>query len=189
MIGKLSSIEPLVKKLQLNSVDNYVLTEFVQGKTKRWGLAWSHLPFRMGRHPMTSTSSSLQKFKAKSAVRFITFTLRNPKTKEELIDDLIERLNQLSIPYRNRELGDLVILASRDTWTRKARRAREQSLNQSSHGNEIALCVRIDITLNQKDPQSNVLEAGWMYGRDSQLFESFVLSVLHGWTQQHLKPA
>lgn len=42
MLGKFSSIEPLVKKLREKGVDNFAVTEFVQGsKTRRWGLAWS----------------------------------------------------------------------------------------------------------------------------------------------------
>jgi 23S rRNA (adenine1618-N6)-methyltransferase len=42
MLGKFSSIAVLVEKLRDNGVDNYAVTEFVQGrKTRRWGIAWS----------------------------------------------------------------------------------------------------------------------------------------------------
>jgi 23S rRNA (adenine1618-N6)-methyltransferase len=42
MLGKFSSVAVLVQKLTDNRVDNYAVTEFVQGnKTRRWGIAWS----------------------------------------------------------------------------------------------------------------------------------------------------
>lgn len=42
MCGKFSSLEILVKKLKEKDIDNYAITEFVQGsKTRRWGIAWS----------------------------------------------------------------------------------------------------------------------------------------------------
>lgn len=42
MVGKLSSLTPLIEKLRKHDIDNYAVTEFVQGtKTRRWALAWS----------------------------------------------------------------------------------------------------------------------------------------------------
>ena len=42
MLGKFSSLEVVVNLLREKGVDNYAVTEFVQGtKTRRWGIAWS----------------------------------------------------------------------------------------------------------------------------------------------------
>lgn len=41
MLGKLSSVTLLVETLTQNNNQNYAVTELVQGKTKRWALAWS----------------------------------------------------------------------------------------------------------------------------------------------------
>ena len=42
VVGKLSSLTPLIEKLRLHEIDNYAVTEFVQGsKTRRWALGWS----------------------------------------------------------------------------------------------------------------------------------------------------
>lgn len=42
MVGKLSSLTPLIDKLRGEGVGNYAVTEFVQGsKTRRWALGWS----------------------------------------------------------------------------------------------------------------------------------------------------
>lgn len=49
MLGKFSSIEPLVKELREKGVGNYAVTEFVQGtNTRRWGIAWSWEGMRPG---------------------------------------------------------------------------------------------------------------------------------------------
>ena len=42
MLGKFSSVAELVQKLRGEGIDNYAITQFVQGsKTRRWGIAWS----------------------------------------------------------------------------------------------------------------------------------------------------
>lgn len=42
MLGIFSSVGKLIEKLKENKIDNYAVTEFVQGKkTRRWGIAWS----------------------------------------------------------------------------------------------------------------------------------------------------
>jgi 23S rRNA (adenine1618-N6)-methyltransferase len=42
MLGIFSSVKVLIQKLKENKIENYAVTEFIQGKkTRRWGLAWS----------------------------------------------------------------------------------------------------------------------------------------------------
>lgn len=47
MLGKASSIAPLVKKLRGMDVNNYGLTTLVQGQTRRWVILWSFHPYRL----------------------------------------------------------------------------------------------------------------------------------------------
>jgi len=47
MLGKFSSLGTVVKTLREKGIDNYAVTEFVQGsKTRRWGVAWSFQDLR-----------------------------------------------------------------------------------------------------------------------------------------------
>lgn len=44
MVGKKSSLKSLMSKLREVGVTIVKTTEFVQGQTSRWGLAWSFMP-------------------------------------------------------------------------------------------------------------------------------------------------
>ena len=47
MFGKLSSVSVIVQKLLDNGINNWAVTEFVQGKgTRRWAVGWSFSDWR-----------------------------------------------------------------------------------------------------------------------------------------------
>ncbi|KIY52254.1 S-adenosyl-L-methionine dependent methyltransferase, partial [Fistulina hepatica ATCC 64428] len=53
MLGKMASLFAVCEALRAHSIDNYAITEFVQGQTRRWAVAWSfgdaRLPDSMAR--------------------------------------------------------------------------------------------------------------------------------------------
>lgn len=47
MLGKLSSVLSVVGTLRKHDITNYVVTEFVQGQTRRWAVGWSFTDTRL----------------------------------------------------------------------------------------------------------------------------------------------
>ncbi|WVF70753.1 hypothetical protein IAT40_005547 [Kwoniella sp. CBS 6097] len=47
LIGKYTSLQPLVELLRKHKIDNYMLKNIRQAKTTRWILGWSHHPSRL----------------------------------------------------------------------------------------------------------------------------------------------
>ncbi|KAI5119688.1 hypothetical protein M0805_003575 [Coniferiporia weirii] len=47
MLGKFSSVGAVVGSLRAYKIDNYALTELVQGQTRRWAIAWSFADARV----------------------------------------------------------------------------------------------------------------------------------------------
>lgn len=61
MLGKLSSLERIVETLRTHQIDNYALTELVQGQTRRWVLAWSFSDVRLPDvSPLTSSALKVE---------------------------------------------------------------------------------------------------------------------------------
>ncbi|GAA5930844.1 uncharacterized protein JCM15063_002475 [Sporobolomyces koalae] len=100
LIGKHSSIEPLVSKLRASKITNYQVQLMTRlGQTRRWILTWSLLPTRIP-HSILATSTdfdpTLSKFESKSIgihsfeIPF-TDTLTNSTTNDRF-NDLIERV-------------------------------------------------------------------------------------------------
>ncbi|KAG7288245.1 hypothetical protein NEMBOFW57_007776 [Staphylotrichum longicolle] len=62
MLGKVTSLETLIEQLHEHGIDNYAVTEFVQGnKTRRWALGWSFRPMRPAEHVVRGMKANLWK--------------------------------------------------------------------------------------------------------------------------------
>lgn len=62
MLGKLTSVDVLVEQLHANGIDNYAVTEFVQGnKTRRWAVGWSFGAMRPADHVARGMKASIWK--------------------------------------------------------------------------------------------------------------------------------
>ncbi|VDB95430.1 unnamed protein product [Peniophora sp. CBMAI 1063] len=119
MLGKLSSVTDVVKLLREHDIDNYGITEFVQGQTRRWAIGWSfgdrRLPDAIGRittptlrHAMPSRTS-----------------LREPlptKPRVQSLRALVDSIPGASVIEVMSDPLALVCHLSANTWTRAARR-------------------------------------------------------------------
>ncbi|KDN42205.1 hypothetical protein K437DRAFT_295422 [Tilletiaria anomala UBC 951] len=75
MLGLRKSVTEVVQKLKVHKIDNYLVTELLQGETKRWVIAWSFTylrldPLSLGLSPSSCTAfaSILPPFPRRDAI-------------------------------------------------------------------------------------------------------------------------
>nr|CRX79130.1 hypothetical protein ls5930a1_00173 [Leucosporidium scottii]CRX79207.1 hypothetical protein ls5931a1_00046 [Leucosporidium scottii] len=131
LLGKYSSIAPLVAQLQRNSIENYTIKELSQGQTQRYILAWSLQSARLPSvtyHPRASeyTNQPLAKLLPPSNAHtyFCPPSLR-PADVKEVLALTVDDLDGSDLGWREPsdpkvEVG--ILQASKNGWSRSARR-------------------------------------------------------------------
>ncbi|RPA94509.1 hypothetical protein L873DRAFT_1830307 [Choiromyces venosus 120613-1] len=143
MLGKHSSVESLIPAIKQHT-QNYAITEFKQGSTRRWGIAWSF----GDRRPCLA------------AVRYDSSQLRG----------LMPFPTEFEFDAAAVSVGCGGVRGN--VWSRAARRAKaRRGLEIEGMSNGIALGFRIG--LKEKGDQSVRVKIRWTRGTDSVLFESF----------------
>ncbi|KAH9833054.1 S-adenosyl-L-methionine dependent methyltransferase [Rhodofomes roseus] len=195
MLGKLSSLTEVVNVLHGNKIDNYAVTEFVQGQTRRWAIAWSfgdvHLPDSIARisspsvHSLMPAHNTVQQTYPQS-----TSSLDHLSSVVASILSSVESVSTRPLIPRDDETAssaltgaDVLVTAARDTWSRAARRRKmREAVMQVDEELSVALVCRVACAaLEEDDPaarargvaESLVLQCHWVKGSDRGLFESF----------------
>ncbi|KAF8874878.1 hypothetical protein CPB84DRAFT_1797148 [Gymnopilus junonius] len=163
MLGKMSSVSTIVQALRARSIMNYAITEFVQGQTRRWAIAWSfsdtHLPDAVSRISSNTLSQPFPSFSPSEVENALFEVLQAIPGSENTWSRSARRGNQ------NRKVGD------RDQASVSAK-DRSQILKPA-----LACSCRVDCVPQEVDDDGGVLcsmESQWIYGSDRGLFESFV---------------
>ncbi|KAH9930660.1 S-adenosyl-L-methionine dependent methyltransferase [Fomitopsis serialis] len=176
MLGKLSSLTEVVALLRKHQIDNYAITEFVQGQTRRWAIAWSfgdvHLPDSIARIPNPSVHSLMPPHNT------VQQTYPQSTSLDRLssaVTSTLASIEGVSVQPLPRDDGaehtfpgaDTLVTAARDTWSRTARRRkmRETSMQVDDEPSNALVCR--DATVGA------ILQCHWAKGRDRGLFESF----------------
>ncbi|CEH12916.1 Predicted DNA methylase [Ceraceosorus bombacis] len=169
MLGKISSVSAVVKELQSNRIDNYALAEFVQGRTRRWAIAWSHQAYRLPDSVARNVGPSLRTHAPPSNSVFKTFEQNplghNPRSLLGKLAELLrgtaqvtelcgsepaERSSDQKDEGENTERVLLDASFSVDTWSRAARRARERASKEGQSAQPVPtstapiLCLRCE---------------------------------------------
>ncbi|KAG9224133.1 hypothetical protein CCMSSC00406_0006801 [Pleurotus cornucopiae] len=183
MLGKLSSLMEIVDDLKGNNVDNYAITEFTQGQTRRWAVGWSfyrdRLPDSIARienpNPMVQgllpgRNTVIQPLKNK--------TCSDP----EVLMGVINEIKDVWVQQKQAAEWDdsdvpwkLIVEVTGDTWSRKARRANKSSqtkLNVEMENCEKGTAVSV-FSVGWKNDGGSLLVFQWIRGEDGALFMSF----------------
>jgi 23S rRNA (adenine1618-N6)-methyltransferase len=190
MLGKFSSVSILVQKLRDQKIDNYAVTEFVQGsKTRRWGIAWSFEDLR----PSTSVArgvSSLQKallpFPSEYLINVSNLipSFADTDPNQLLINptDVGQRVNatlsQLPLKWQwKANISTGVGFSSKAVWSRASRRHvaknSEDAMDKEEDEEDMAFGFGIRIEANPGGVAGCRVTMRWFKGHDSVLFESF----------------
>jgi 23S rRNA (adenine1618-N6)-methyltransferase len=175
MFGFLTSLIDFVDKLKENNIDNYAVTEFIQGKeTRRWAVAWSFGSLR----PSQEVARGIKTALSKNVL---------PEITEEKVVDIpfhgavgnfadtfraeLTKLDLITWEWDTERLEGTGRAAGR-VWARAWRRKKQRGEAQNANA-ETAECVfafRVSIRVG-KDAVS--VSCRWLEGRDPVTFESF----------------
>jgi len=171
MLGKLSSLTDVVNSLRENNVENYAITELVQGQTRRWAIGWSFGDERLPDSVSRISNQSLHGLMPPHN------TIRQPLGSADGAVALQKLRQALSategiIATQERTDPDRVTIglaATGNTWSRAARRKKLKApsgdTSQRTTSPPVALMCQVTL--------SHELEFNWVRGRDRALFESF----------------
>ncbi|MCJ1316847.1 hypothetical protein MMC15_002168 [Xylographa vitiligo] len=188
MLGKLSSVSEVIEQLKKRGVDNWAVTEFVQGtRTRRWGVAWSWGDMR----PRMDVARGIYHL-PKHLLPFPSETSFSiPKS---TIDTVAGRVNDtvqpLDVQWQYRpQISTGIGFAKENVWSRSARRRKQQqgtafsskkptsedTMGESSDEDdepEPALGFKLEIRQDEEADNMEV-RCRWLKGGDHVLFESF----------------
>ncbi len=192
MLGKLTSLEILVEQLREHGIDNYAVTEFVQGnKTRRWALGWSFGPMRPAERAGRGMKANLWKKILPPPVTAEVFLVPAGQPVDPVVARIKEVVGSLELlswtwePEGARGLGR----TRENVWSRAWRRKRLQEQTEGAQGKagipvggkseECRLGFEITAEVSKTGTS---IRLHWREGHDPLIFES-----LGGYLQGKLK--
>ncbi|KAH6696214.1 DUF890 domain-containing protein [Verticillium dahliae] len=181
MLGKQTSLETIVEKLREYGINNYAVTEFVQGnKTRRWAVAWSFAPMRPSAHASRGMKADKWKryFPPSNEVEILTIPLDvGVGAVAERVDSLMTSLELVCWAWDKHKLrgtGRARENVWSRAWRRKKAREQEGGKNKAPDGDHdssfCALGFEIDIDIRRA---GMVVSCRWREGLELSVFESF----------------
>ncbi|KAJ8080938.1 hypothetical protein PM082_017773 [Marasmius tenuissimus] len=171
MLGKLSSVAEVVEELRANSIENYAITEFVQGKTRRWAVGWSFTDMRL-----PDTAARIQNPLIQRYIPPHNTICQPTRVSSEALQEILSGVKGVSVDIRS---SHFLVEAAEDTWTRAARRKQRNRMDVTDDGHsESNMTCSLVLA-------SDHVEFQWVRGRNRLLFESFCSHVSRKLTLPH----
>ncbi|KAF4507796.1 hypothetical protein G6O67_004259 [Ophiocordyceps sinensis] len=183
MLGFLSSVAALVDRLRDRGIQNYAITEFVQGnKTRRWAVAWSFGPMRPSEDVARGTkaaSCKLNLLPAATEAEVAKFPMPDSiGTVADKLSGAIAALDLISWDWDSQALAGTGRAPDKvwaRAWRRKKKREAETRTIESQGPNPdleptcaLGFHVRIHVAM-----QHVSVKCRWLEGSDPVAFESF----------------
>ncbi|KAK3306416.1 uncharacterized protein B0T15DRAFT_527135 [Chaetomium strumarium] len=192
MLGKLTSLEALIGQLREKGIDNYAVTEFVQGsKTRRWALGWSFGPMRPAEHVARGMKASIWRKILPLPVTMQLLMIPAEKPINPVISrirDIVGSLELMSWTWHP-ETSSGLGRTGENVWSRawRRRKLREQDGEGPNRGcttpaaeaEECRLGFEITVAVGKSEA---AVSLRWREGHDPLIFES-----LGGFLQRKLK--
>ncbi|XP_017880618.1 U6 small nuclear RNA (adenine-(43)-N(6))-methyltransferase [Ceratina calcarata] len=145
MFGRRSNLLFLLKLLKKKNIENATWTEFCQGHTKRWGLAWSFLSkdiIDLTNAPVIRKSGDyIARLLKEQRPAEIQFPMRHKFSSldhlvrflEETMEELHVQIKELNLPIDDFNGWSCQLIAQENTWSyaRRKRRLAQRLINQS----------------------------------------------------------
>lgn len=145
MVGHKSNLSPLKHLLREADVVSFKQTEFYQGHTTRWALAWTYHDIDLRKIP-EATLTAARKSKPKPPLQYVLPTETGVNLKD-VSEKLIEMFNKLQLDYNvvkeSKNVLGYCVTAHSNTWSHQRRKRRErQRLNSllSENNNDYKVC-------------------------------------------------
>ncbi|XP_076653769.1 uncharacterized protein LOC143359610 isoform X2 [Halictus rubicundus] len=149
MFGRRSNLLFLLKLIKKRNIENATWTEFCQGHTKRWGLAWTFLSkdvVNLTNAPVIRKSgdyvAKLLREKRPTEIQFpmedkISSFDRLISFIEETMEELHVDIKELNLPIDDFNGWSCQLIAKNDSWThaRRKRRLAQRKMNQNIDDN------------------------------------------------------
>jgi 23S rRNA (adenine1618-N6)-methyltransferase len=175
MFGFLTSLIEFVDKLKEHNIDNYAVTEFVQGnKTRRWAIAWSFGSMRptqeVARGIKTAVSRNILPEITEEKVVDVPLTQEVGSFADRFRAE-IEKLDLISWEWDNGHLEGTGRAAGR-VWARAWRRRKQRGEIQDSEAKEAKCEFAFKVFMRVGKEEVSV-GCRWLEGHDPVAFESF----------------
>ncbi|RKP06618.1 hypothetical protein THASP1DRAFT_31568 [Thamnocephalis sphaerospora] len=200
MVGKRASLDEIMAELKRRKITNVTATEFCQGRTRRWAIGWSFSSERFLGDNGTGGESVQTSKRLKQSMpvseRVQTFAL----SASSLCDMLNALFSELDLavdwqPDKHTFTGS----AACDTWSRRARRARQHALQHGQDKTNVSkiatppspsllppllqflgrITPATNHTASHVPPPSNSsqLQLTWKKGHDRRLFDTLAAHI------------
>lgn len=144
MLGQKTSVNNIISILKANKIYNFCTSEFCQGRTTRWGIAWTH-----DNSLLLRTVPEIGQTYMKTSINLcLDHTDRNSKTIDDLVgifEGLVNAENKIDKMSENQ----FRFLAFNNSWSNQRRKRRGQQQNASSQKAKYDQCptqkrIRLD---------------------------------------------